>query len=139
MPALKGILETALYVDDLHVSCRFYEDIIGLKPLKKTERLCAYDVNGRSVLLLFRRGGTSDGATAGGDNYIPPHDANGQIHMAFDSSHEAFKEWHDHLISKGIKILSRTDWMRGGHSIYFRDPDGHLIEIAASPGLWPGF
>ena len=23
-------------------------------------------------------------------------------------------------------------------SIYFRDPDGHLVELA-TPGLWPGF
>jgi len=25
--------------------------------------------------------------------------------------------------------------LRGGHSIYFRDPDGHLLELA-TPGLW---
>jgi catechol 2,3-dioxygenase-like lactoylglutathione lyase family enzyme len=27
---------------------------------------------------------------------------------------------------------------RGGHSIYFRDPDGHLLELA-TPGLWAGY
>ena len=35
----------------------------------------------------------------------------------------------------GIAIEGRTDWSRGGHSIYFRDPDGHLLELA-TPGLW---
>ena len=35
----------------------------------------------------------------------------------------------------GVAIEGRTDWTRGGHSIYFRDPDGHLLELA-TPGLW---
>ena len=33
-------------------------------------------------------------------------------------------------------IEGRTDWPRGGRSIYFRDPDGHLGELA-TPGIWP--
>jgi catechol 2,3-dioxygenase-like lactoylglutathione lyase family enzyme len=37
----------------------------------------------------------------------------------------------------GIAIEGRTNWRRGGISIYFRDPDGHLLELA-TPGLWPG-
>src|SRR6516164_7413438 len=35
----------------------------------------------------------------------------------------------------GGTIEGRTDWSRSGHSIYFRDPDGHLLELA-TPGLW---
>ncbi|MDQ3753396.1 MAG: glyoxalase, partial [Acidobacteriota bacterium] len=26
-------------------------------------------------------------------------------------------------------------WNRGGTSLYFRDPDNHLLELA-TPGLW---
>ncbi len=139
MPDLEGILETSLYVADLDVACRFYEDVIGLAPLTKDRRLCAYDINRRSVLLLFLRGATADGATAGGNNDIPPHDGHGQLHVAFQSTHPALKAWDQHLMSHGVEILSRTAWLRGGKSLYFRDPDGHLLEIAASPGLWPGY
>jgi catechol 2,3-dioxygenase-like lactoylglutathione lyase family enzyme len=39
------------------------------------------------------------------------------------------------LREQGVAIEGRTDWSRGGHSIYFRDPDGHLLELA-TPGLW---
>ena len=37
--------------------------------------------------------------------------------------------------SRGVAIEGRNDWERGGRSIYFRDPDGHLLELA-TPGLW---
>jgi integrase len=43
--------------------------------------------------------------------------------------------WETHLASRGVVIEGRNDWERGGRSIYFRDPDGHLLELA-TPGLW---
>ena len=39
------------------------------------------------------------------------------------------------LASRGVAIEGATSWSRGGRSIYFRDPDGHLLELA-TPGLW---
>ena len=33
-------------------------------------------------------------------------------------------------------VESRIGWLRGGTSLYFRDPDGHSLEVA-TPGLWP--
>ena len=56
MPRLNGILETAIYVDDLARAQRFYEDILELKPVFTDGRLRAYDVGGRSILLVFERG-----------------------------------------------------------------------------------
>ena len=35
----------------------------------------------------------------------------------------------------GIEIESEVTWTRGGRSLYFRDPDGHLVELA-TPGVW---
>ena len=58
MPKLDGILETALYTDDMVKARRFYEDVLELQPIFADERLCAYGVAGQDVLLLFRRGTT---------------------------------------------------------------------------------
>ena len=137
MPKLDAILETALYVDDIDRATAFYEDVMELPPLMKSDRLCAYDVGGVSVLLLFLRGGTVDGVDTG-RGVIPPHDGAGPLHMAFVCDHETLKTWDDHLTENGVEIEGRTSWKRGGKSLYFRDPDGHLLEIAARPGLWPG-
>ena len=46
--------------------------------------------------------------------------------------------WEAQLADAGVAIEGRTKWPRGGESIYFRDPDGHLVELA-TPGLWPGY
>ena len=58
MPKLDSILETALYVDDMDRATAFYEIVMQLSSLMKSDRLCAYDVSGASVLLLFIRHGT---------------------------------------------------------------------------------
>jgi len=44
-------------------------------------------------------------------------------------------EWEALLAKNKVLIESRVRWERGGHSVYFRDPDGHLIELA-TPGVW---
>ena len=58
VPRLERIVETALYVDDLATSRRFYVDILGCVPLLDSARLLALSVSDASVLLLFQRGAT---------------------------------------------------------------------------------
>lgn len=134
MPRLDGILETALYVDDLDRAQKFYEGVLGLSALFADERLCAYAAGARSVLLIFRRGASLETAHLPGGT-IPPHDGSGPLHVAFAIAADALAEWEQHLARHGIAIEGRTDWPRGGRSIYFRDPDRHLLELA-TPGLW---
>jgi catechol 2,3-dioxygenase-like lactoylglutathione lyase family enzyme len=134
MPKLDGILETALYTDDMTGARRFYEDVLELEPIFADERLCAYSVAGRDVLLLFRRGTTRDTVRMPGGT-IPGHDGSGPLHVAFAVGRDELAAWERRLAAQNIEIEGRTDWPRGGHSIYFRDPDGHLLELA-TPGLW---
>src|SRR5580704_7565636 len=127
MPDLLGVLETCLYVEEFERACPFYEQVLGLNSIYRDARLCAYDVGGRGVLLLFLRGGT-----------VPPHDGHGPVHMALSIAADTLADWEARLAEAGVAIESRIKWPRGGESIYFRDPDNHVLELA-TPGLWPGY
>jgi catechol 2,3-dioxygenase-like lactoylglutathione lyase family enzyme len=137
MPALSGVLETVLYVADLGLARRFYDEVMGLPVIFEDHRMCACDVGGRGVLLLFRAGESLQTVPAPG-GAIPPHDGSGPVHVAFAIPAEALGEWEGHLEAAGVAIESRAVWPRGGTSLYFRDPDAHLLELA-TPGLWPGY
>lgn len=135
MPALTGIIETALYVDDLERASKFYEGILGLQRIGGEQgRLHAYSVARRNVLLLFKRGATAEPVHSA-IGVIPPHDGSGQNHFALSISAAELPAWEQHLAAHALTIESRIRWPLGGTSIYFRDPDGHLVELA-TPGMW---
>ncbi len=136
-PRLGRVLETALYVDDLDRAAAFYEDVLSLQPMSQDSRFRAYDVGGASVLLLFKRGATLETVELPGGT-IPPHDGQGPLHMAFAIGAAELLAWEARLGERGVTIEGRTTWPRGGHSIYFRDPDGHLLELV-TPGVWPTY
>jgi len=134
MPRLNGVIETALYVDDLARAVAFYKDTLNLPVLNQDARFAAFDVNGRNVLLLFKRGATLETVHLPG-GIIPPHDGHGPLHIAFSVMSDELQAWEARLAEQGVAIEGRTAWPRGGHSIYFRDPDSHLLELV-TPGVW---
>ena len=71
MPNLLGILESSLYVEEFERACPFYEQVLGLNSIYRDQRLCAYDVGARGVLLLFLRG--SAGYNRFGPNPLGKH------------------------------------------------------------------
>jgi catechol 2,3-dioxygenase-like lactoylglutathione lyase family enzyme len=135
MPAIHGVVETSLYVADLERSARFYEDVLGFSQMVGDERFRALSVAGRQVLLLFKKGASVKPGTVPGGS-IPPHDGSGQLHLAFAIEPVDFEPWRRRLSDKGIAIESTVRWERGGQSLYFRDPDQHLVELI-TPGCWP--
>ncbi|WP_332689801.1 VOC family protein [Bosea sp. (in: a-proteobacteria)] len=137
MPRLNRIIETALYVDDLERARDFYETKLGLAPMLKTGTLFAYDVGGASVLLLFLRGQSLRTQSSAGGS-IPPHDGSGPLHICFAVDADELALWDERLQQQGIAIEGRMSWERGGKSLYFRDPDGHMLELA-TPGLWANY
>ena len=129
-----GILETALHVEDVARSREFYQDIFGFAVLQGDDRFCALNVADKQVLLLFKKGGSTEPIAVPG-GIIPPHGGDGRLHFAFSVPAADLAAWEARLRHHGLAIESRVHWERGGDSIYFRDPDGHLAELV-TPGIW---
>ena len=137
MPRIRRVLETALDCDHLPTSAAFYTRLLDAGLMLDSDRLVAIDAGGGTVLLLFQRGLSSEPVeTAGG--VIPPHEAGGPGHLAFAVDTGELAGWEARLAALGILVESRVQWERGGTSVYFRDPDGRLVELA-TPGLWPSY
>lgn len=137
MPRLNRIVETALYVDDLGRAAAFYEEKLGLVSMLKTRTLLAYDIGEQNVLLLFLRGASLQPQVSERGS-IPPHDGHGPLHICFAVDAGELASWEAQLGQRDVEIEGRIHWDRGGTSLYFRDPDGHLLEIM-TPGNWPNY
>ena len=111
---------------------------------------------GTTTLLLFQLGRTaSDQEDSGG--VIPGHGPSPSVlsqllstqdrsdsgdipqlkqHFCLAVSDPAYvAKWDAHLQAQGVHITGRMNWERGGKSVYFEDPDGHVGEIG-SRGIW---
>ena len=127
-PKSDGILETSLYVEDVARSVRFYQEVFGFSVISDFgERGCAMQAGPDQVLLLFKKG-ASRAITS-------PHDGDGELHLAFAIPSEELPNWESWLEQRGIAVEEKRKWELGGWSVYFRDPDRHLLELA-TPGTW---
>ncbi|RXF73923.1 glyoxalase [Hansschlegelia zhihuaiae] len=136
-PKVRGILESALYVENLARSAAFYDRVFDFPHLFGNDALIALDVAGAGVLLLFRRGGSAKAQEMPG-GVIPAHDGEGKLHAAFAIAADDLPVWEKRLDQLGIAVESRMSWPLGGTSVYFRDPDGHLLELV-TPKVWPTY
>ena len=128
-PKTEGILESSLYVDDVARSVHFYEEIFAFRVISEFgERGCAMHAGAKQVLLLFKKRASRA--------IQSPHDGDGELHIAFATSAAELASWEAWLAQNGIAVEEKRTWDEGGMSIYFRDPDRHLIELA-TPGTWP--
>jgi glyoxalase family protein len=137
---LEGIHHITGITDDMGRADAFYQEALGLKLVKKTfnqddARTKHYfwaDYDGRSVgahsaLTLFDWPGSDYSARPG---------AGQTHHIAFRAKDgEEQEAWREHLLSMGVDVspVMERSYFR---SIYFRAPDGLLLEIATDG---PGF
>jgi lactoylglutathione lyase len=126
---VKGLFETHLTVGDLERSVAFYRDVVGLPlALDMPERGAAFFWIGRpgeAMLGLWTTGSAPIGLS---------------LHVAFATSLESVLAAGDRLSALGVTPLSFfaeaanepsvIGWMPAA-AVYFRDPDGHLLEYLA--------
>jgi catechol 2,3-dioxygenase-like lactoylglutathione lyase family enzyme len=133
-PPIEGLLETSLYAGDVKRTAAFYADLFGFNALVDSPRLVAFEVAAKHMLLVFQRGATEDDI-ADARGIIPGHDGDGRLHLALKIAAADLEVWRARLAERGVAIAGEYRWPRGGTSLYFRDPDGALVELA-TPGLW---
>jgi catechol 2,3-dioxygenase-like lactoylglutathione lyase family enzyme len=138
-PKLNGLVETALFVENLPQASDFYEQVLGLPKITGSDRGCVFRLADQRYLLLFahERAAKPNESPYG---IVPPcaaphRQAPGPGHIAFGVSLGALELWRARLEKHHVEILSEITWQRAARSLYFRDPEGHLIELAA-PGIW---
>jgi lactoylglutathione lyase len=126
---VSGLFETHLTVSDLDRSVAFYRDVVGLPlALELPDRGAAFFWIGRpgeALLGLWSLGSAPLGMV---------------LHIAFRSALDDVLGACDRLRSRGVTPLSffateTTEpsvigWMPSA-AVYFRDPDGHLLEVLA--------
>jgi catechol 2,3-dioxygenase-like lactoylglutathione lyase family enzyme len=118
---------TIIPVRDKHSSAAFLGQILGLPVGKPFGPFVPLPV-GESLTLDFADVDFADrGVTA-----IPPH------HYAFQVDEAEFDEIFGRIQAAGLKFYAephephgygQINTSRGGRSVYFDDPDGHIMEV----------
>jgi uncharacterized protein len=123
-----------LGVRDLAVSIEFYEKGLGLPRMDSPPTVAFFTLNG-TWLGLYGRDALAE------DAQVP---AEGSGFEGFSLAHNLASEADvDELVAQAVaagatlvKSPQKVFW--GGYSGYFKDPDGHLWEIAHNPLFWVG-
>jgi lactoylglutathione lyase len=127
--SVRGLFETHLTVADLNRSIAFYRDTVGLPvALELPERGAAFHWIGRAGQAML--GLWSIGSAP----------MNMRLHIAFDVAIDDVLAAPEALRAHGVQPLSFfgepsdepsvIGWMPAA-AVYFRDPDGHMLEYIA--------
>lgn len=123
-----------LGVKDLTKSIKFYAEGLGFPKIESEPGVAFFSLNG-SWLGLYSREALAEDAMVSPD---------GSGFSGFTLAHNVASEAEvDQVIEQALlagatlaKPAQKVFW--GGYSGYFKDPDGHLWEIAHNPFLWIG-
>ncbi|RDI96627.1 glyoxalase [Meiothermus sp. QL-1] len=124
---IAGVLETCLYAADLEAARGFYQGVLGLELFAEEPGRHLFFRAGDGVFLVFNPQATLQ------ESSLPPHGAEGAVHVCFRVPAEALEAWAERLQAHGHKV-TWAQWPRG-RSLYVRDPAGNLVELAPA-AIW---
>jgi catechol 2,3-dioxygenase-like lactoylglutathione lyase family enzyme len=122
--AIRAIDYTVIFVRDMAAMRRFYEDVLGFHRIRElSPGWIEYRV-GDNTLALARPSRTAADAPT-------PH-GSASLQLAFRVSVPEVDQCAQELVQQGVKLLSPpTDQAFGHRTLFFRDPDGNLLEVFA--------
>jgi catechol 2,3-dioxygenase-like lactoylglutathione lyase family enzyme len=133
-PPARGVLEAAVYAEDLDAADAFYGGVLGLERIQRVGGRHVFFRAGAQVVLVFNPAETVK--PPGNPRLpVPPHGAEGEGHLCLAAPAEEIDAWRARLEAAGVEIEADFAWPNGARSIYFRDPAGNSLEIA-EPWLW---
>jgi|SRR4051794_17875026 catechol 2,3-dioxygenase-like lactoylglutathione lyase family enzyme len=122
--SIRSIDYTVIFVRDMAAMRRFYENVLAF-PLSRelSPGWIEYRV-GDNTLALARPSLTASD--------VPTPNTSASLQLAFRVSRAEVDQCADELVRRGIKLLSPpTDQPFGHRTLFFRDPDGNLLEVFA--------
>ena len=131
---IECVAEAVLYVDNLPRATRFYCEVLGLPVAMSFGDASFLQTGPQSTLILFDRQKLAER-----ESTIPAHGATGRGHVALAVPPEQLDEWRVRLEECGVAIEHEQRWPAGTRSIYFRDPEGHSLELIDGlhyPRMW---
>ena len=122
--SIRAVDYTVIFVRDMPAMRRFYEDILCLSVQRElSPGWIEYQLGG-NTLALARPSLTA------GDAPLPPGSA--ALQLAFRVSPSDVDACAEELVAKGVALVSPpTDRPFGHRTLFFRDPDGNLLEMYA--------
>jgi catechol 2,3-dioxygenase-like lactoylglutathione lyase family enzyme len=131
-PVLAGVLETTLYYDrgQREAMESLYAKMLGLAVVGRWGDGTALRL-GTGVVLLFEREGL-----AGRSEPLADHGTTGPGHVCLSARPGDYEAWKGRVREAGVEITHEEGWPGDGHSFYFKDPAGNLLEIA-DRDIWP--
>ena len=122
--AIRAIDYTVIFVRDMIAMRRFYEDVLALSLLRELSPNWIEYGLGSNTLALARPSRTA------ADAPTPPGSAS--LQLAFRVSAAEVDACADELVRQGVALLSTPTNQPFGHrTLFFRDPDGNLLEVYA--------
>jgi len=122
--AIRAIDYTVIFVRDMAAMRRFYQDILGF-PLRRelSPGWIEYRVGDHTLALARPRLTAADAPTPSGS---------AALQLAFKVSALEVDQCADELVRQGVEVLDPpTDQAFGHRTLFFRDPDGNLLEVFA--------
>jgi catechol 2,3-dioxygenase-like lactoylglutathione lyase family enzyme len=119
MPKTYGLTHLAIAVKDVETTLQFYTRIFDMEIMYHQKNMIQLTTPGSRDILVFEE--IAD---------APIGQSAGIAHFGFRLRNAwDIEEVHKKILASGAKIVDKGEFVPGSPYIFFKDPDGYLIEV----------